>query len=183
MQAKPDELSRSVGEESLMNIRKAVELACVVGLLTAAGTPVAAQATHPQKVVGSASKTGAVDEQVRRMLGEYFKSVERHELSKFLGFFAEGKDLTVVEDKEMYDWKGFVAFAEGFFQQVAEISFDMEKCTVNPLSARVAVVTGVFKGTGKTASGEPVVVHNAFTFVLLKQGDRWRIKHVHESSL
>jgi len=27
----------------------------------------------------------------------------------------------------MYDWKGFVAFAEGFFQQVKEITFDLEK--------------------------------------------------------
>jgi uncharacterized protein (TIGR02246 family) len=117
------------------------------------------------------------------MLAEYFKTVERHELSKFLALFAEGEDLTVFEDKEMYDWKAFVAFAEGFFQQVAEITFDLEKCTVNPLSPRVAVATGVFRGTGRSSAGEPVVVHNAYTFVLVKQDGRWRIKHVHESSL
>jgi hypothetical protein len=46
----------------------------------------------------------------------------------------------------MYDWKGFVTFAEGFFQQVKEITFDLEKCTVNPLSPTVAVATGVFRG-------------------------------------
>jgi len=117
------------------------------------------------------------------MFAEYFKTVERHELSKFLAFFAVGEDLTIFEDKEMYNWKSFVAFAEGFFQQVAKITFDLEKCNVNLLSPGVAVATGAFKGTGKATSGEPMVVHNSFTFVLLKQGDRWRIKHVHESSL
>ena len=39
------------------------------------------------------------------------------------------------------------------------------------------------RGAGKTTSGEPLGVHNAFTFVLVKQGERWRVKHVHESSL
>jgi ketosteroid isomerase-like protein len=47
----------------------------------------------------------------------------------------------------------------------------------------VAVATGVFRGTGRTASGEPLVVHNSYTFVLVKLGGRWRIKHVHESTL
>ncbi len=117
------------------------------------------------------------------MLAEYFKTVERHEVSKFLAYFAEGEELTVVEDKDIYDWKAFVAFAEGFFQQVKEITFDLEKCAVNPLSPTVAVATGAFRGTGKMVSGEPLVGHNAYTFVLVRQGGRWRIKHVHESSL
>ena len=128
-------------------------------------------------------KPGPVDLEVRQMLAEYFKTVERHDLPAFLAFFAEGEDLTVFEDKEMYDWKGFAAFAEGFFQQVKAITFEIEKCRVNPLSPNVAVVTGVFKGTGVATSGEPLAVHNAYTFVLLKQGKQWRIKHVHESSL
>lgn len=166
-----------------MKNRILVQLMCVVGLLIVSSLPAAAQATQPPKVAASTAEPGKADVEVRQMLGEYFEAVERHELSKFLAFFAEGEDLTIFEDKEMYDWRSFVAFAEGFFEQVAEITFDLEKCTVNSLSPSIAVATGILRGTGKTTSGEPMVVHNAYTFVLLKQGDRWRIKHVHESSL
>jgi ketosteroid isomerase-like protein len=133
--------------------------------------------------VGSTGKASRVEGEVRQMLTEYFKTIERHELSKFLAHFAEGEDLTVFDNKEMYDWKGYVAFAERFFQQVKEIRFDQEKCAVNPLSPTVAVATGVFRATGRMASGEPLVVHNTYTLVLVKQGARWRIKHLHESSL
>ena len=166
-----------------MKNRMLVQLVSVVGLLIVSSLPAAAQTTHPLKAAESTAEPGKAEAEVRQMLGEYFEAVEQHELSKFLAFFAEGEDLTVYEDKEMYDWKSFVAFAEGFFQQVAEIKFDLEKCTVNSLSPSIAVATGVFRGMGKTTSGEPMVVHNAYTFVLLRQGDRWRIKHCHESSL
>jgi ketosteroid isomerase-like protein len=158
-------------------------VACLVGLLAVTSATAVAQPPQAPKAATSKAKPGTVDVEVRQMLAEYFKTVERHELGAFLAFFAEGEDLTVFEDKEMYDWKGFVAFAEGFFQQVKAITFELEKCRVNPLSSSVAVATGVFKGTGTATSGEPVVVHNAYTFVLIKQGERWRIKHAHESSL
>jgi len=164
-----------------MKTRTVVQLLCLVVILTAAPSSASAQPRPPKTVARAELSTVATE--VRQMLAEYFKTVERHELSKFLALFAEGEDLTVFEDKEMYDWKAFVAFAEGFFQQVAEIKFDLEKCTVNPLSPRVAVATGVFRGTGKSSAGAPVIVHNAYTFVLVKQDGRWRIKHVHESSL
>ena len=168
-------------EEGVMRKRVITGLTWAVGMVVASSVA-DAQALAPAGV-GSAGKVSRADVEVRQMLTEYFKTIERHELSKFLAYFAEGEGLTVFEDKEMYDWKAFVAFAEGFFQQVKEITFDLEKCTVSPLSPTVAVATGVFRGTGKTASGEPLVVHNSYTFVLVKQGGRWRIKHVHESSL
>jgi len=123
------------------------------------------------------------DSEVRQLLAEYFTAAERHDLSAFLALFAPGEDFTVYEDKETYDWKGFVAFVEGFFGQVPEIAFELERCAVDPVAPGAAVATGVFRGTGKMTSGEPLVVHNAFTFVLVKLGERWRIKHVHESSL
>lgn len=133
--------------------------------------------------VSATARAGGTEHAVRLLLAEYFRAVEHHDLPKFLSFFLEGEDFTVFEDGEMYDWKSFVAFAEGFFQAVAEIACNLEKCTVDPVALGTAVATGIFKAMGKTTSGEPVVVRNAFTFVLIKQGDRWRIKHVHESSL
>ena len=124
-----------------------------------------------------------VKQEVRRTLEGFFKAVEQHDLKDFLSFFAPGEELTVFEDKEMNDWKGFVDFAEGFFKQVAELKIDVEECTVDPIGPGVAVATGVFKGIGKTTSGESLTLRNAYTYVLVKQGERWRIKHVHESSL
>lgn len=166
-----------------MKTRVLLQLGCVVGFFIAMSPAITAQTTQPPKPVASTAKPSRTDQEVRQTLAEYFKTVERHELKNFLAYFAAGEDLTIFEDKEMYDWKGFVAFAEGFFQQVAEITIDLEKCTVNPLSPSVAVATGVFRVTGKTTSGEPVAIRNSYTFVMLKQGAHWRIKHVHESSL
>jgi uncharacterized protein (TIGR02246 family) len=166
-----------------MNTRFLAPAVFAAGILIAAAPPAPAKVKPPVDPVASAVKPSTVEREVRQMFEDYFKTVERHELKNFLAFFAAGEDLTVFEDKEMYDWKGFVVFAEGFFQQVAEIKFDHEKCTVNPIGPGVAVATGVFRAAGKTTSGEPVAIRNSYTFVLLKQGDRWRIKHVHESSL
>lgn len=128
-------------------------------------------------------KGGEADGQVRQLLMEYLRSVERHDLPTFLSFFQQGDHFTVFEDREMYTWPAFVTFAEGFFKTVAEISFDLEGCSVDSVAPGVAVATGVFKGTGRTTAGEPVAVRNAFTFVLGKNAGRWLIRHVHESSL
>jgi ketosteroid isomerase-like protein len=166
-----------------MKTRVLVQLGCVVGLLVATSASVAAQTTQTPKPVASTARPSRTDQEVRQTLVEYFKTVERHELKNFLAYFTAGEDLTIFEDKEMYDWKGFVAFVEGFFQEVAEITIDLEKCTVDPLSPSVAVATGILRVTGKTTSGEPVTIRNSYTFVMLKQGDRWRIKHAHECSL
>jgi uncharacterized protein (TIGR02246 family) len=166
-----------------MNTSFLSPVAFAAWILLAAASPAPAKGMPPVDPFVSAVSPAAVEQEVRRMFEDYFKTVERHELKNFLAFFAEDEDLTVLEDKEMYDWKGFVAFAEGFFQQVAEIKFDHEKCTVNPIGPGVAVATGVFRAAGKTTSGEPISIRNSYTFVLLKQGVRWRIKHVHESSL
>jgi uncharacterized protein (TIGR02246 family) len=133
--------------------------------------------------VSATARARGTDCEVRQLLAEYFRAVEHHDLPKFLSFFLEGEDLTVFEDNETYDWKGFVAFAEGFFQKVSEIACNLEKCTVDPVAPGTAVATGIFIAMGKTTSGEPIVVRNAFTFVLIKEDDRWRIKHGHESSL
>lgn len=131
----------------------------------------------------SAAASLTMRQEVRRTLEGFFKAVEEREIEKFLSFFAPGDDLTVFEDKELNNWESFVAYAEAFFKGIAELKFDLERCAVDPTGPGVAVATGVFKGTGKTTSGENLVLRNAYTWVLIKRGDRWRIKHVHESSL
>jgi len=133
--------------------------------------------------VDPAEKAVGTDQEVRELLADYFRAVEQHDLTRFLSFFLQDEHFTVVEDKETYDWTAFVAFAQGFFQAMAEIALQLETCAVDPLGSGGAVATGVFKGVGRMASGEPVAFRNAFTFVLIRQADEWRIKHVHESSL
>jgi uncharacterized protein (TIGR02246 family) len=136
----------------------------------------------PVSVSPDTTVCGATNE-VRQLLAGYFEAVEQHDLRTFLSFFQECEQFTVFEDKEMYGWKEFVAFAEGFFQALASIAFERESGSVDLVAPNVAVATGVFRGTGTTTSGEPVSVHNAFTFVLGRGDDGWKIRHVHESSL
>ena len=123
------------------------------------------------------------DQQVRKTLDEYFRAAERRDADRCLAFFSPGDDLTAFEDDEMYDWDGLVAYIRGFFEQVAEIRLQLERCTVDPLAPNVAVATGVFSAAGTTASGDELSIRNCFTFVFVNQEDRWLIKHVHESSL
>ncbi len=123
------------------------------------------------------------ERQVLEWLGGYFAAVEKHELRSFLSCFDECGSFTVFEDREMYGWKEFVAFAEGFFGSVGNISFELERCSVDAFAPDVAVATGVFRGAGEDTSGEPVKVRNAFTFVLHRIDEKWKIRHVHESSL
>jgi uncharacterized protein (TIGR02246 family) len=122
-------------------------------------------------------------ETIRLLLSEFFDAVEQHDAERFLASFAAGEGVTVFENKEMYDWPQFVEFVEGFFKEIAEIAFDLEKCNVDTVTPGVAVATGSFRGAGKTVSGEPVEFRNSFTFVLLRLGERWLIKHAHESTL
>ena len=133
--------------------------------------------------VPSISKATDTENAVRQLLSEFFESVERHELQRFLALFAEGEDFTVFENAEMYDWPQFVEFAEGFFKELAEIVFEVERCAVDPIGPGVAVATGIFNGKGKTVSGEPVAIRHSFTFVLVTVREQWRIKHVHESAV
>ena len=124
-----------------------------------------------------------IDQQVRKTLDEYFRTAERRDLEGFLALFSQGEDLTVFEDNEMYDWEGLVGFVGGFFEQMAKIRIQLERCAVNPLASSVAVATGVFSVVGMTISGEEISFRNCFTFVLVNEEGQWLIRHVHESSL
>jgi len=73
--------------------------------------------------------------------------------------------------------------SEGAFGFLVKVSFELERCSVDALAADVAVATGVFRGAGEDASGKPVKVRSAFTFVLHRLGHDWKIRHGHESSL
>jgi hypothetical protein len=91
--------------------------------------------------------------------------------------------LTVVENTDRYDWPAFRAFAEQFFGDIGQISFELEQIAVNGLAAEVSVATGVFTGRGQTVHGDRIEFRHAFTFVLARHDARWRIAHVHESAL
>jgi len=132
------------------------------------------------------SELGAADQAddaVGNVLREFFASVERRDLPRFLGLFTGDARLTVVENSDRYDWQGFRAFAEQFFQDVERIAFEVEPVAVSRLGSAAAVATGAFRGRGATVGGEQIDFRHAFTFVLAKQHDGWRIAHVHESAL
>lgn len=117
-------------------------------------------------------------------LDDYFAAVNARDPQKFLTFFVADEDLTVFEDKDLRrSRKAFVEFVEGFFKEISEIQAIWESRTLHPLAPGSAVVTGIFRVTGKDAKGAPMAFRSAFTFVLVKQEAAWRVKHVHESSL
>ncbi len=123
------------------------------------------------------------ERQVREWLDGYFTAIERRDLHAFLSCFQECEPFTVFENRETYGWKDFAAFAEGFFRFLVKVSLELERCSIDALAADVAVATGIFRGTGEDATGKPVKVRSAFTFVLHRVDHEWRIRHVHESSL
>jgi uncharacterized protein (TIGR02246 family) len=126
----------------------------------------------------------ALNKEILARLDDYFTAVNAKAAERFMGFFTPGEDLTVIEDKDLrLSRQEFRAFVDGFFKEVSEIQAVWEKRTVHPLAPGVAVVTGSFKVTGKDSKGAPMAFRSAFTFVLLKHQDEWRVKHVHESSL
>ena len=127
--------------------------------------------------------TSAAGRELGALLQDYFQSVERRDLEKFLSFFSADEHFTVFEDQEMRNRRAFVAFAREFFGSLAELSLTLESYSVDSLAPDVAVATGVFHGEGKTSTGEAMSFRHAFTFILAKDANSWRIRHVHESSL
>lgn len=129
--------------------------------------------------------TGAerTPQEVQALLRAFFGAVERRDLPQFLDLFTGDEHLTVIENADRYDWAAFRGFAEQFFAAIATISFELEHCAVHAIATEVATATGVFRGTGTATSGEPLDFRHAFTFVLAHREGRWRIAHVHESSL
>lgn len=131
----------------------------------------------------SVETTRVTDQEVRTLVSDFFRSVEQRQLEQFLGLFAPGRHVTVFEDRDLRDWDAFAEFAKEFFQAIESISFQLEQCAVHELASTAAVATGVFSCLGTTVTAEPIALRNAFTFVLVRQADGWRIAHVHESSL
>ncbi len=147
--------------------------------------PVAAQTGDKTSIASppaaAATNTNA---SVLRMLDDYLAAVNARDPARFLEFFEPTEDLTVFEDKDLrLSRKEFVAFVNGFFKDVSQIQATWEQRAVHELAPNVAVVTGTFKVGGKDAKGAPMAFRNAFTFVLVKPGERWLVKHVHESTL
>jgi uncharacterized protein (TIGR02246 family) len=141
----------------------------------------------PQPVTPAGSPANASTDltaSVLRMLDDYFAAVNARDPARFLTFFAENEDVTVFEDKDLRpSRKEFAAFVDGFFKDVSKIQASWEQRSVHELAPNAAVVTGIFKVEAKDAKSAPLAFRNAFTFVLVKPGDRWLVKHVHESSL
>jgi uncharacterized protein (TIGR02246 family) len=124
-----------------------------------------------------------VRDEVQALLGEFFTAVQRRDLSGFLELFTGDERLTVVENTDRYDWPAFRAFADQFFHDIEQISFELEQSAVNSLAPEVAVATGVFNGRGRTVRGDRLDFRHAFTFALVRHDTRWRIAHAHESAL
>lgn len=125
-----------------------------------------------------------IEKAILQTLDEYFAVVARRDVKRFLSFFVDTEDMTVIEDKEIRpSRKAFEEFVVGFFKDLVEISATLEERRVFLLSNEVAVASGIFRVSVKMNPGDTAVIRNAFTFVFVKKRDRWQIKHVHESSM
>ena len=123
------------------------------------------------------------EQQVRAWLDVYFSAVERRDLPAFLSCFEVSESFQVFENGDVYGWKEFEAFATNAFQFIVKVRLELERCYVDAVAPEFAVATGVFRGAGEDASGKPVKVRSAFTFVLHKIGNEWKVRHIHESPL
>jgi uncharacterized protein (TIGR02246 family) len=125
-----------------------------------------------------------MEKAIIQTLDEYFEAASQRDGRRFMSFFAEADDMTVIEDAEIRpSRKVFEEWAHEFFKGVAELDATAEERRVFPLSLDVAVATGILRYSARTTSGDIVGGRNAFTFVFVKKGERWLIHHVHESSL
>lgn len=131
-----------------------------------------------------AEQTAASAQEILHTLDNYFAAVNARDKAYFLSFFIETEDLTVIEDKDQrLSRKAFAQFLDDFFGNVTEVKATWEKRDLSFLAPNVAVVTGTFRVDAKDVKAAPMSFRNAFTFVLVKRGERWLVKHVHESSL
>lgn len=131
-----------------------------------------------------AQQKGHIEKAIMQTLDEYFAAASQCDARRFMSFFVETDDMTVIEDAEIRPSRQvFGDWVTEFFKGVAKLDASAEERRVFPLSPDAAVATGIFRYSAQTTSGDTVGGRNAFTFVFVKRGDRWQIKHVHESSL
>jgi hypothetical protein len=79
--------------------------------------------------------------------------------------------------------KAFEEYIVGFYKDVVKLEGTLEEGRVFPLSPDVALAMGVFRYTARTTSGDTIGGRNAFSYVYVKRGESWRIKHAHESTV
>ena len=123
-----------------------------------------------------------IEKAIVQTLDGYFEAARRCDAGGFMSFFAG--ELTVIEDAEIRpSRKVFEDWIYEFFKGVVKLDVAPEERRVVPLSLDVAVATGVFGYSAQTTTGDTVGGRNAYTFVFVKEGERWLIHNVHESSL
>lgn len=131
-----------------------------------------------------AKQKAQVEKEVMQALDEYFAAARQCDAGKFMARFVDSEDMCVIENDEIRpSRKIFAEWIDAFFEGVVELDAVAEESRVFPLSSDVAVASGVFRYSARTTSDEVVDGRNAFTFVFVKQGGRWLINNVHESSL
>ena len=114
----------------------------------------------------------------------YFEACHQCDPAKGLSFIVDDNDVTVIEDSEIRPSRqALEEWIYEFFKSIVKLDATLEERRVFPLALDVAVATGIFRFSAQTASGDAVGGRNAFTFVFVKTGERWQIKHAHESSL
>lgn len=114
----------------------------------------------------------------------YFEACRQLDPCRCMSYFVDTNDITVIEDSEIRPSRQVLEeWLYEFLKGVVKLDATLEERRVFPLSLEVAVATGIFQYSAQTTSGDAVGGRNAFTFVFVKSGERWQIKHAHESSL
>jgi uncharacterized protein (TIGR02246 family) len=123
-----------------------------------------------------------IEKAVRGALAEYFQAASRGDVAGLLSMFMDDGELTAIENGVLRSSRR--AFGERLaeFHQGVKLEAALEEARVFPLSAEAALTVGVYRYTASKPSGDAIEGRNAFSYVYVKQGECWRIKHAHESA-
>lgn len=125
-------------------------------------------------------------EAVKSILREYAKACEGKDLGAVSSLFSHDPDIVVINagsPRRVVGWQRVAGMYKALFSASGEAKMRHENITIKMLASGKAAclvcdqdVSGTYQGRGFAIKGVRV------TWVLEKQGDRWRIVHAHWSS-
>jgi hypothetical protein len=123
-----------------------------------------------------------IEKAVMRALAEYFETTSRGDVAGLLSLFVADEELTAIENGVIRPSRR--AFGEYIAESRKGFKLEaaLEEGRVFPLSSDAALATGAYRYSAIKPSGDAVEGRTAFSFVYVKRGEQWRIKHAHESA-
>jgi ketosteroid isomerase-like protein len=125
----------------------------------------------------------AVEKAMMDWTAEWLATNRRCDAEGMLNLFDDSDDLRHVENGVIFTYAPLADFVRGWYETTADMGLVLEESRVFPLAPEAATMTGIFRYEAKQRSGEVWAGRNAFTFVITKRGDAWKVIHGHESTI